>query len=110
MKELKAEDIRSNLAFDTGTGSLVTVTHGTPIGLVSDDDTTSMASNQTLPTIKPSTDEEEDEISIEEDPDNNYRSTICKNCVIYDVVGCEQCGIFIYGHKHNEYKFKVTKL
>jgi hypothetical protein len=51
-----------------------------------------------------------DEKGTDEDPDNNYRSTICKKCVIYDTVGCDHCALYVYGYKHQEFKFKVTKL
>jgi hypothetical protein len=53
---------------------------------------------------------ESNEDKKEIDPENNFRDTICPNCVIYDLVGCDHCGLYAYGWKHPQYKFKVTKI
>lgn len=45
------------------------------------------------------------------DPEDNYNHELCKSiCVIRDLVGCDRCGIFMYGFKHKQVKIKITKL
>lgn len=44
------------------------------------------------------------------DPDDNYNEVICRNCVIYELVGCDRCGIFQYAYKHKSVKIKASKI
>lgn len=43
------------------------------------------------------------------DPDDNYR-VLCEQCVIRDLVGCDQCGVFVYGYNHKAFKIRVQKV
>lgn len=51
-----------------------------------------------------------EELPIDNDPENNYQSIVCKHCVVRDMVGCDHCGLYIYGYKHRQFKFKATKI
>jgi hypothetical protein len=74
-----------------------------------DTTTTRIIGSTTVESEEKETPEEEIPQEIP-DPDDNYNELLCKECVIRDTVGCDHCGIYIYGFKHKHFKFKVTKL
>lgn len=42
--------------------------------------------------------------------DNDNFKLICRECVIRDLVGCIQCGIYQYGLNHKYFNIKATRL
>jgi len=42
-------------------------------------------------------------------PDKSY-AELCKQCVIRDIVGCDHCGVFVYGYHHKQFKISVEKI
>jgi hypothetical protein len=64
------------------------------------------------------TQEEEEQTSgyVEEEPekpvnpDDNFRAVVCPNCIIYETVGCQHCGLYQYGYKHKNFNFRAEKI
>ena len=46
---------------------------------------------------------------VMEDPDESFKP-LCRDCVIRDLEGCGQCGIYIYGYRHKQFKIIAEKL
>ena len=63
-----------------------------------------------IPGTAIATEEKEVEEELPIDPENNYQKVVCKHCVVRDMVGCDHCGLYIYGYRHKQFKFKATKI
>ena len=56
------------------------------------------------------TNEEVEETVAKMDTPEESHMELCKQCVIRDLVGCDRCGIFIYGYRHKQFKISVEKI
>lgn len=76
----------------------------------SGDTTRVVSTNPTQEEDEPTSGYVEEEPEKPVNPDDNFRAVVCPNCIIYETVGCQHCGLYQYGYKHKNFNFRAEKI